>query len=119
MNVKAFLQDFPTANGRVVATILLIMLTGVVVCARLALGENFPNGYDTWIWALVVLAGVDSAHVVGKRLSDFRYKAAAGASPATETTVETAGPAEVKVKSDATAATPPVITKENQMDEIP
>lgn len=74
--LKSFLHDFPTANGRVVATIVIMLATAAVVIVRLILGAPFPDGYDTWLWVLVAMAGVDSAHVVGKRLSDFRYKAA-------------------------------------------
>lgn len=98
--IKGFLVDFPTANGRIVSTILLIWFTGIVVAVRLALGEAFPDGYDTWLWVLVILAGVDSAHVVGKRLSDFRYKAAG--TPA----VETGGPTTVVQGAPAAGAAP-------------
>lgn len=80
--LKGWLSDFPTANGRVVATIVIMLATAAVVIVRLVLGAPFPSGYDTWLWVLVAMAGVDSAHVVGKRLSDFRYKQA-GTSPVT------------------------------------
>lgn len=107
--IKSFLNDFPTTNGRVVATICLIVVTGLVVCVRLIRGADFPGGYDTWIWALVVLAGVDSAQVVGKRLSDFRYKAA-GTSPVT---VEAPSNVTVTTEAAAPAAEPVEDTAED------
>jgi hypothetical protein len=74
--IKDFMADFPTQGGGVVVALTLIFFTGLVVIVRLALGAKFPDNYDTWIWALVALAGVTTAGMVGKRATDIRYKQA-------------------------------------------
>ena len=68
--LKQFMNDFPTQGGGTVVALTLIFLTGLAVIVRLILGEPFPQGYDTWIWALVVLSGVSTAGMVGKRMTD-------------------------------------------------
>jgi hypothetical protein len=78
--IKDFMTDFPTQGGGVVVALTLIFFTGLVVIVRLALGVEFPDGYETWIWALIALAGVTTAGMIGKRATDFRYKEA-GRSP--------------------------------------
>lgn len=97
--LKNFLQDFPGTNATVAAAIVLVLLTGLIVCAKLALGQPFPSGYDTWIWALVALCGVNVAGVVGKRLTDVEYKKA-GTSPVT-----VGGPSTVTVATAPSATT--------------
>lgn len=74
--LKTFMADFPTQGGGVVVGLTLIFFTGLVVIVRLALGAKFPDNYETWIWALVALAGVTTAGMVGKRATDIRYKQA-------------------------------------------
>lgn len=105
-SLKEFLADFPNQNGTVVAAIFLIMITGLTVVIRLALGLIFPAGYDTWIWALVGLAGVNVLGMVGKRATDINYITAKASQP--QITVE--APSTVKVepkKDDPIPDTPP------------
>lgn len=66
-----WLNDFPTHNASVVAGLFVFVLTGIVVAARLALGLDFPNGYDFWIGAIVTVAGVTTAGGIGKRATDI------------------------------------------------
>lgn len=83
--IKAFAQDFPTHGGSVVVALILIFFTGLTIIVRLALGMKFPDGYETWIWALITLAGVTTAGMIGKRATDYKYVEAkhAGPSPVT------------------------------------
>lgn len=103
--LKGWLQDFPATSAGHVAAISLILLTGIVVAVRLARGLTFPDGYDGWLVFLATLAGVSTAGMIGKRVSDVAYKAA-GTSP-----VNVAGPSTVNVTAEAVpvaadAATP-------------
>ena len=82
MNLKSALADFPTQNGGTVTALVLILLTGFIVCAKLALGQPFPDGYDGWLTLLGALAGVNVVGMVGKRFTDIGYKQA-GTSPVT------------------------------------
>lgn len=109
--LKEFLSDFPNQNGAVVAAIFLIILTGLTVVIRLALGLAFPDGYDTWIWALVGLAGVNVLGMVGKRATDINYITAKTQSPAPQVTVEAPSTVKVDTKS-VTAATDALPDKE-------
>lgn len=97
IGLKGWLQDFPGQNGGVVTALLLIIITGLVVIVRLALGLVFPDGYDTWIWALIALAGVNVVGMVGKRFTDINYKQA-GTSP-----VNVEGPSTVSVTAQPAA----------------
>lgn len=97
IGLKGWLQDFPGQNGGVVTALLLILITGLVVIVRLALGLVFPDGYDTWIWALIALAGVNVVGMVGKRFTDINYKQA-GTSP-----VNVEGPSTVSVTAQPAA----------------
>lgn len=107
--LKIFLADFPNQNGAVVAAIILILLTGLTVVIRLALGLVFPDGYDTWIWALVGLAGVNVLGMVGKRATDINYINAKSAQP--QITVEAPSTVKVEAKKDADSIpdTPPQV----------
>lgn len=105
--MKRWLQDFPTHNGSVVLALCLIALTGLIVCVRLIRGANFPDGYDTWIWALIALAGVNAAGLGIKRATDASYKAAG------TPTVETKGSTTVNVEAEATGPAKPVLTRED------
>ncbi len=82
MGLKSALADFPTQNGGTVTALVLILLTGFIVCAKLALGQPFPDGYDGWLTLLGALAGVNVVGMVGKRFTDIGYKQA-GTSPVT------------------------------------
>jgi len=77
--------------------LFLILITGIVVDVRLIRGSDFPSGYDTWIWALIALAGVNVAGLTAIRATAVPYVAAkaAGAS----------GPPQVSVAGDATVQT--------------
>lgn len=79
--IKSLMGDFPTQGGGVVVALTLIFFTGLVIIVRLALGTKFPDGYETWIWALIALAGVTTAGMIGKRATDFRFKQAGNPSP--------------------------------------
>lgn len=94
--LKKYLADFPTHPATVAVALLLILLTGLVVVVRLAIGLEFPAGYDTWCWVLVSLTGVAGAIGIGRRLSDMDYAAVkAGAAPS----VNMAGPSTVVLPS--------------------
>lgn len=71
--IKAYLADFPSHNASTGLALILIGETAIVVLIRLALGLVFPDNYDTWIWALVGLAGVNVAGLGLKRFSDVDY----------------------------------------------
>jgi hypothetical protein len=78
--LKKWLADFPGQNGAVVVALFLILITGLVVVVKLALGQNFPENYDSWLVLLASLAGINVVGMIGKRATDFNYKAA-GTSP--------------------------------------
>ena len=107
--LKSFLSDFPNQNGTVVTALILILLTGLVVVVRLAFGRTFPENYDTWIWALVALAGVNVVGMVGKRATDISYVAAKNTGPA----VNVAAPSTVTVTPVQADVAPAVLTKED------
>ncbi len=86
--VKTYLGDFPSQNAATGLSLILIFETGLVVLIRLSLGLIFPDGYDTWIYALVGLAGVNVAGLVGKRLTDTGYVAAKAAGKGPSVNVE-------------------------------
>lgn len=71
--IKSYLSDFPSHNASTALALLLIFETGLVVLIRLALGLVFPGNYETWIWALIALAGVNVAGLGLKRFSDVDY----------------------------------------------
>ena len=85
---KSFLQDFPTQGGGAVVALTLIFLTGLAVVFRLVIGAPFPDGYDTWIWALVALSGVSTAGMIGKRATDY-----------TLAEIKSRGPSQVNVEA--------------------
>lgn len=67
------LDDFPWQRALTAVGVLLILLTGLVVVARLAIGADFPDGYDTWLYILVGLATASTAGMIGKRATDWKY----------------------------------------------
>ena len=95
--LKQFMQDFPTQGGGTVVALTLIFLTGIAVVFRLLMGQPFPQGYDTWIWALVVLSGVSTAGMVGKRMTDHRLAEIKTHGPSK---VNVEGPSDVTVEGD-------------------
>lgn len=97
---KTYLQDFPGQNGGVFVALFLILLTGLVVDVRLAVGLTFPVGYDSWLILLGSLAGVTTLGMVGKRLSDVEYKKAGVAAPS---------PVSVAAPSTVTVSPTPVV----------
>lgn len=101
--MKAWLQDFPSTNAAAFVALVLIFATGLTVILRLAFGKIFPDGYDTWTWALVALSGVNVAGMVGKRATDIEYKKA-GTSP-----VSVGGPSDVTVNTGNAPAAPPEV----------
>lgn len=98
-SIKDFVKDFPHQGGMTVVALTLIFTMGLVVIARFAFGKDFPDGYDGWLIFLGTIAGVSTGGMIGKRATDFRYKAA-GKDPSTTVNAETAnvtgGPVEVK-----------------------
>lgn len=94
---KRFAQDFPTLGGSVVVALFHIFVIGLFIDARLVMGKDMPDGYGEWFLFLGALATGTFAAMIGKRLSDFRYKAA-GTSPVT---VE--APSNVTVTTEAAA----------------
>ena len=99
MWLKSFLSDFPNQNGTVVTALCLILPFGLIVCGRLALGLPFPDNYDTWIWALVALAGVTTAGMGIKRATDIGYVTAKNTGP----------PVNVAAPSTVTVTPAPVV----------
>lgn len=80
--LKSFLADFPNQNGATVTGLLLILLTGAVVIVKLAMGQPFPDGYDSWLLFLGTLAGVSMVGMVGKRATDIDLAKAKASAPA-------------------------------------
>lgn len=102
--MKTWLQDFPGQNATTLTALVLIFITGLTVIVRLILGRQFPDGYDTWIWFLAALAGVNVAGMVGKRATDIEYRKA-GTSPVSVDTANVS--ATVTAQQPAAAPTPP------------
>lgn len=96
--IKAFLSDFPSHNASTALALVLIGETAIVVLIRLALGLVFPDNYETWIWALVALAGVNVAGLGLKRFSDVDYMKE-------KVKAKQAGAAGVTVEGDASITT--------------
>lgn len=103
--MKRWLSDFPTLTASAALGQLLILITGLIVCGRLMLGRAFPAGYDGWLMLLFGLATANVAGMIGKRLSDFRYKAA-GTSP-----VNVEAPSNVTVETGAVRDEAPKFTR--------
>lgn len=105
--MKRWLGDFPTHNASVALALSLIALTGLIVCTRLALGLDFPDGYDLWMMLLGGLAGVNAVGLGIKRATDASYKAA-GTSPVT---VEAPSNVTVETEAAGTTDSPPKFTR--------
>lgn len=74
-----WLQDFPSTNGRIVTTLAVFVGTAVRY-----LGWDAPTrGWESWLTAVVVMAGVDGAVYTAKRLT---YKPSPPAPPDVEDT---------------------------------
>lgn len=104
--IKLYLADFPSHNAATALSLLLIFETGLVVVIRLALGLIFPSNYDTWIWALVGLAGVNVAGLIGKRATDDKYVAAKAAGKAGAPGVNVEGDANISTTAERRAPAP-------------
>lgn len=111
MNVKRWLSDFPGQNGGTVTALFLILMTGLVVVVKLALGHPFPANYESWFLVLVALAGVNVAGMGIKRVTDYGYKAAGTSA----VTVE--APSSVTVQTAAPPAAAPVVGWKDGSDE--
>lgn len=98
--IKGYLADFPSHNAATALALVVFFETALIVLIRLALGLIFPEGYDTWIWALVGMAGVNVAGLIGKRATDWGYVKAKAGSPAV--TVE--GDATINTTAERKAA---------------
>lgn len=90
--LKRFLQDFPTTNGRIVLT--LVVVTGTAVRY---LGWGVPqkqgivaDGWTEWLVFLAALAGIDVGQYLGKRFSDTNYATAKNLSSPPSVNVEQA-----------------------------
>ena len=103
--MKKWLGDYPTLNASAVLGQLLILITGLIVCGRLFLGKAFPSGYDGWLMLLFGLATANVAGMIGKRLSDFRYKAAGTSA------VNVEAPSNVTVETETTEGEAPKVTQ--------
>lgn len=98
-SIKDFVSDFPHQGGMTVVSLTLILTFGVAVIIRFTMGKNFPDGYDGWLIFLGTIAGVSTGGMIGKRATDFRYKAAGskdGTTVNAESATVTGGPVEVK-----------------------
>lgn len=101
--IKEFVKDFPHQGGMTVVALSLILSFGMVATARFALGKIFPDGYEGWLIFLGTIAGVTTGGMIGKRATDFRYKAAGskeGTTVNAETANVTGGPVNVDKSSD-------------------
>lgn len=97
--MKEYLKDFPTQGATVFVALLLVSVTGVIVCVRLAMGKNFPDGYDGWLIFLGTLAGVSVGGMIGKRATEFK----------TPEMIRAEGEAQAKVEAARTSGTFPAI----------
>jgi hypothetical protein len=114
--VNKWLSEFPGTNAGHAAAIILILLTGVIVAARLALGLPFPDGYGEWLLFVATLAGVSTAGMGIKRVTDIGYKNAGQPSVTVEapSTVTVAAPAAGGVAAPPALAQPDPDTRGNQ-----
>lgn len=71
MNVKQWLADFPTHPATVATGLTVFLAMSIVVIVRLALGKDFPSGYDNYIWAVLAAIGVSTVGGIGKRATDI------------------------------------------------
>lgn len=103
--IKDFVKDFPHQGGMTVVALSLIFWFGVVATIRFALGKNFPEGYEGWLIFLGTIAGVTTGGMIGKRATDFRYKAAGkdGTTVNADSATVTGGPVEVKPPASSTS----------------
>jgi hypothetical protein len=115
--LKEFLGDFPNQNGAVVTGLFLILTTGLVVDVMLILGKPFPDGYDTWIWALIALAGVNVVGMIGKRATDIEL--AKAKNPPTVEAASTVTTAVTTSTSTTAPATAPVPAAPMQPPPVP
>jgi hypothetical protein len=71
-SIKTFMQDFPTHGGQVVLSLWLTFWTGVVIVGRLALGKEFLD-YTEWFIFLALLGGINAYNLRTKRTSSPEY----------------------------------------------
>lgn len=64
------LTGFPTHQASVATALVAILLTAVVVCVKIFVGEAFPDGYEGWFILIGSLAGINVAGLGVKRFSD-------------------------------------------------
>lgn len=74
--LKAGLTNFPTHAASSATAVLLVLLTGLIVVERIARGQPFPDGYGDWLVFLGATLGINTAGLIGKRLTNIDYKAA-------------------------------------------
>jgi hypothetical protein len=106
--MNKWLSEFPGTNAGHAAAIVLILLTGVIVAGRLALGLPFPDGYGEWLLFVATLAGVSTAGMGIKRVTDIDYKKAGASALTVEgpSTVNVAAPPAAGVAAPAAVAPP-------------
>jgi hypothetical protein len=103
---KEFCKDFPTQGGQVVVALFLILLTGMIVVVRLAIGKPFPVGYEDWLLFLGAAAGIANIGMIGKRATDRElHRIKAGGGPTV--TVDTAD--NVTVEPQPQPPAPPAV----------
>lgn len=97
--LKEYAKDFPTLGAGALLGLSALGSMAIIVDVRLAFGKNFPDGYDTWILALLGLSGVTTIGMIGKRATDRELAR-----------IKTQGPPAVTVQDAAvvTASTAPV-----------
>lgn len=94
--MRRFLAEFPSTNGRIVMTLVVVLATAVrYLCA----GPPSEESWGEWLLFLAGMAGVDAAQFYAKRktFDPPSPDSARAGIPASETTVTTVGAAPAPV----------------------
>lgn len=100
--LKDYAKDFPTLGAGALLGLTSLGSMAIIVDVRLAFGKNFPDGYDTWIIALLGLSGVTTLGMIGKRATDRELAR-----------IKSQGPPNVVVQDAAVVTAPTATVKPN------
>lgn len=118
--IKRFLADFPTTNGRIVFTLVVVGGTAIrylgfgVPYRTTQTGLPVVDGWGYWLLFLGGMAGLDVGQYIGKRFSDTEYAAAKNA--ATTPTVTVEAPSQVTIATPPSIPIPPIPTPPGPMN---